>query len=709
MFLSYPEEGPPRQSCLSYRGLYGRAAAIAAELQAIAAPQERALILCSPGLDYIAAFFACQLAGLVAVPAYPPRNARHVPRVERILEDAGTGLILTTSEHVERLDAWLRSRELALNTVIVDDVGTTAASGWPRSEVGTDAISFLQYTSGTTDQPKGVVLQHRQVLDNLNRIVARFQLNQTAISVVWLPPYHDMGLIGGILAPLSAGFPVVLMAPEAFVQRPRRWLEAISTHRGTITAAPNFAYQLCADQIDTGELENVDLSCLKHALVGAEPVRERSLRAFADRFADCNFDYRRFAPVYGLAESTLLASGGTSPTAASSPPDRPASMTAGMHRNGTADDNATPVPEIPNAPISCGRAVEGHDIRIVDPTTRLLRSEGEDGEIWISGPSVAAGYWEKPRDTAAVFEARRADDSRGQLYLRTGDIGRMQDGELFITGRIKEMIIRRGRNYAPQDIEATVEASHGDLAAGQTIVFEAPVSGAEGVVVVHELSRSSQRRLDAGSVFDAVRRDVAATHDIEVDAIMLVRPASLPRTTSGKLQRGTGRDQFLASSLATVAKWSKAQCDGAPPGSIEASRREADRLIAWLRDFSETRWDRHAVDRAGTVPNELVEELGRVGLFGMEIPAAFGGLQLRVVDKLRVTEQLAAIDHGLMVLAAAAPGLAVRPILDAARPSLRQDVLPRLASGRSLACFAMTEPEAPGSNPRAIRTVAIPD
>ena len=469
-FLTYAAGGTLTESVLSFAALEHRARAVAAALQRRCCKGERALILCPPGLDYIAAFYGCVMAGVVAVPTYPPRNGQHWVRLATIIADAEATAILTNSDLSERLATWAGADAALPWRLSVDKIEPDAANDWRDPGVGPDDLVFLQYTSGTTGTPKGVMVGHSQLLDNAGRICAVTDLDRFSIMTLWLPPYHDMGLVGGIVLPVFVGSLCVLMSPDSFLQMPARWPQSMSAYRATHTAAPNFAYRLCVDQVSTEEAASLDLATLRVAACGAEVVRAETLRAFAEKFRPTGFAPRSFVPAYGLAETVLMATAAgafdeTKAVAVSS-----ADLSAGrlVLREQLDGLGAATESDGVTTAVSCGRVIAGHDLRIVDPETRQERAAGEVGEIWLSGPSVAAGFWRKPEATEETFKARLADPAGAELerdpgpdYLRTGDLGALLDGELYVLGRIKEMVIVNGRNHYATDLETTASARTG--------------------------------------------------------------------------------------------------------------------------------------------------------------------------------------------------------------------------------------------------------
>src|SRR4051812_1367727 len=561
--------GDGEEDQLSYAGLDERARAIAALLVEQGARGERVLLLYPPGLEYIAAFFGCLYAGAVAVPAYPPRLNRSLPRLRSLLEDARPRVALTTAAILGRVEGWRETAPwlAAVRWLETDSLALAGAAAWHEPDAGADSLAFLQYTSGSTGTPKGVMLSHGNLLHNSRELRRCFGYSAASRGVIWLPPYHDMGLIGGILQPIHGGFPATLMAPVTFLQSPLRWLAAISRERATISGGPDFAYDLCVRRIPPAEREALDLSSWEVAFTGAEPVRAATLERFAAAFAPCGFQRRAFYPCYGLAEATLIASGGT-PSAGAVERTFDAEALE-RHRAAPAAEGRRLVGNGPG--LADGR------LAIVDPETAAVCPPGAVGEVWLAGPSVAQGYWNQPEETRATFAARLPDGDGP--YLRTGDLGFLSGGELFITGRLKDLIILRGRNHYPQDVEATVEAAHPALRPGCSAAFSVEMAGEERLVVVAELERTAARG-DLERVAEAIRQAVAQDHEAQVHEVVLIRVATLPKTSSGKVQRRACRRDYLAGELVVISR-SAVEAGpeaGAAEPEIRLTRAELDRL-----------------------------------------------------------------------------------------------------------------------------------
>ncbi|ARU63056.1 hypothetical protein CBW65_20310 [Tumebacillus avium] len=532
---------------LTYAELDRKARALAALLQSRNAQGERALLLYQPGIDYLIAFFGCLYAGVFAVPAYPPRQNGNLSRLQAVVADSRASFALATGKIAESVARRAAAEpELArLDWIVTDGLSEALADTWQEPQVTADTLAFLQYTSGSTALPKGVMLTHGNLMHNLKLIETSFGTSRRSSGVVWLPPYHDMGLIGGILQPLFTGYPMTLMAPVSFITKPLRWLEAISRTGATVSGGPNFAYELCVQKITPEQRDTLDLSSWENAFTGAEPIRQETLDRFAEFFAPSGFRREAFYPCYGLAEGTLFVTGGMKQEA----PIAQAFSASALkdHLVETAADE-----ESAQVLVSSGRPALGNqEVLVVDPERRVPCADGHVGEIWVHGPSVAQGYWEREEQTRETFGAVLADTGRGP-FLRTGDLGFLHEGELYITGRRKDLIIIRGRNFYPQDIEFTVQASHPAIHNSNGAAFAVEVDGEERLVVVQEIERA-HRKADLSAVIAAVREQVSQEHELQVYAVVLLKPASIPKTSSGKIQRHKCKERFLEGSLEVVA------------------------------------------------------------------------------------------------------------------------------------------------------------
>jgi acyl-CoA synthetase (AMP-forming)/AMP-acid ligase II len=557
-------DGEREEIHLTYGELDARARAIAAWLQQRGLAGQRALLLYPPGLDYIAAFFGCLYAGVIAVPAYPPdlaRIDRTLPRLRAIVEDAQVAVAMTT-EAFAALAGMLFAkdpRRQTLQWLATDTLSNAHAAEWQDPGVSKATLAFLQYTSGSTSAPKGVMVTHGNLLHNSSLIYHACDHSPASRAVSWLPPYHDMGLIGTIIHPIHSGFPVVLMSPLDFLQRPLRWLQAISRYQATTSGGPNFAYDLCVRKTTPEQRATLDLSSWSVAFNGAEPVRAETLDRFTAAFAPCGFRRQAFFPCYGLAEATLIVSGASKTFA---PVVQPVQSAALAHGRALMAESREPGTQ---TLVGCGRMLGDQRVMIVNPDTSVPCGPGEVGEIWVSGPSVANGYWNRPEETAATFQAHLAWTRDGR-YLRTGDLGFIAYGELFVTGRRKDLIIVEGRNHYPQDIELTVEQCHPALRPGCCAAFSVNSTGPERLVVTVEVDRryrpqqpteqvaQSGMRCDAISlgsqeITKLIRQAVVQAHDVRVDSVALLKSGSIPKTSSGKIQRHACHTGFLAGTL----------------------------------------------------------------------------------------------------------------------------------------------------------------
>jgi acyl-CoA synthetase (AMP-forming)/AMP-acid ligase II len=551
--FTYLRDGEEAEDAWTYRDLDRRARQIAAALQQSGSEGDRAILLYPPGLSFVAAFFGCLYARRIAVPISPPnptRLARELPRVRAILHSAEPRALLTCASIAPMIEG-LRGvdPEIAKLNVLATDTLTVDADTWREPRLDPESLAFLQYTSGSTALPKGVMVSHGNLLHNMRTIAETFGSTDETTIVSWLPVFHDMGLIGCVLHPVLQGSSTVLMAPAAFLQRPLRWLQAVSRYRAYISGGPNFAYDLCVRRIAPEQRAALDLRSWRMAFNGAEPVRARTIREFTRAFQPCGFQPDAFAPVYGLAEATLLVTGDPEGT----PPTIAPFHTAGLERGQATSVTGTPEPV--RDLVGCGCVVGGQRVVIVEPERRVALRDGEVGEIWIAGPSVAHGYWKQPAETEETFGATLADSNEGP-FLRTGDLGFVSGDQLFIAGRRKDLIIVDGKNHYPQDIELTVEHSHAAFRPGCTAAFSIDVDGAERVVVVAEAdphwniaNDTSASNDPRTALFRAARRAVSADHDIDLHQLTLVRPGTIPKTTSGKIRRQASRAGFLAGSL----------------------------------------------------------------------------------------------------------------------------------------------------------------
>ncbi|MGC2201617.1 MAG: fatty acyl-AMP ligase [Stellaceae bacterium] len=547
-YVFLPDRGDTRIS-LTFAELYGRARDVALSLAERGQKGDRAVLLFPPGLDFIVGFFGCLLAGIIAVPVMVPRRDSTRDASAAIVADCAPRFAITRGDLITqfRPDLAERFQQSRMEWVFVDSAApASGGTAGPLPFAGRDDIAFLQYTSGSTSTPKGVIVNHGNLIENSEMIRIAFGNTRKSTHVSWVPLYHDMGLILNVLQCLYVGALCVLLAPVSFLQRPLSWLRAIHEFQAEVAGGPNFAFDLCVKRHRAEQMQGVDLSCWKVAYNGAEPVRAETIERFASTFAPYGFHPTSTRPAYGMAEATLLISSGKRGTA-------PATLTVsrqGLQRNGVATPTQA---EDAQTIVGCGRPVCGERLTIVEAEGRARLGPGLIGEIWVAGPHVAQGYWRNPAATDEVFDARINGDA-GDGWLRTGDLGFLDEaGELYITGRRKDLIITRGVNHYPQDIEATVQDCHPALRQHCGVAFSVPnQNGEEQLVVVQEVERSYRLQTTIEEMVASIREAITREHDIAVREIVLIRTGTLPKTTSGKLQRNLTRQMFLAGSLAVV-------------------------------------------------------------------------------------------------------------------------------------------------------------
>jgi acyl-CoA synthetase (AMP-forming)/AMP-acid ligase II len=567
MAIVFLEDGELREQRITYGELDARARNLAARLVGSVGEGERALLLYPPGLQFAEAFYACLYAGVVAVPAYPPDLVRPRVALERltsIVGDCKPRAILTTSawRETRRESAAAQAPWLSELQWIETDVHEESAAQLPA--LTEERLAFLQYTSGSTSSPKGVMVTHGNLVANHKAIAAALGLDRSAVVVSWLPLYHDMGLIGNLLLAGYLGGRCVLMSPAHFMQKPSRWLRAISRHRGTVSGGPNFAFDLCVQRASTRDRDELDLSSWKVAFNGAEPVRAETLARFEQAFHSCGLSRNAILPLYGLAEATLMVTG-------RSPLQGPA--VDFVSRAGLEDSRRMSATDSDrHAMVSCGAAIPAHRVRIVDPASGQVCSDGQIGEIWVNGPSVARGYWGRPAESRKTFGAKIEGDPDD--YLRTGDLGYLWEGELFVTGRIKDLIIIRGRNLTAHDIESVVARCDKRFRPSCAAAFAVDWDNEEGLVIVQEAHAPPEA--DLRSSIEHVRLAVSEAFQVDPVAIVLIAPRTIPKTSSGKIQRGDCRKAFIGGRLDVLASWEKHSAATQIP--LQISREEIEAL-----------------------------------------------------------------------------------------------------------------------------------
>jgi acyl-CoA synthetase (AMP-forming)/AMP-acid ligase II len=546
--ITFVDGDEPREAKITNQALDRQIKNVAAALQQYDFEGERALLVYPPGLSYITAFWACLFSGVIAVPAYPPFNKKLTDRLSSIAKDSGAKLVLTSQEiQAFIMPAMKDYKDLSsLKWICTDMFETNQFSAYSQPEIKGDTIAFLQYTSGSTSLPKGVKLSHRNILHNLEAIRSICGYNAQDRAFMWLPQFHDMGLVGGVMQSVYSNFYLSFMSPLDFLQRPYRWLRVMSDYKATISGGPNFAYDYCVKRISDQEKAGLDLSCWKLAGSGGEPVRADTLKRFTEAFACCGFRPEAYYPGYGLAESTFFI-------CCVPPEEIPRVIHLDAHaleqnqvkKVSPDTTNCRPV-------VSNGVFVSGCRIVIVDPETLCLCSENEIGEIWTSSDSVGSGYWNRFEESEAVFKAYTKDTHDGP-FLRTGDLGFVDKNEIFVTGRIKDLIIVRGANHYPQDIEKSVEESHSALRKGCGAAFSVEVDDDEQLVVVQEMKKQFiHAQTDMNEIISDIRRAILKNHEISPYDIVLIESDTIGKTSSGKIQRQRTKYQYIENSLKPV-------------------------------------------------------------------------------------------------------------------------------------------------------------
>lgn len=547
---AFLENGVKEIDSLSYKELDEKARAIAVELQKKVGKNERALLLYPQGLKFIAALFGCMYAEVIAIPAPPPdpiRLKRTLPRLEAIVKDAQASVILTDFSRYSQLQettSQLSSEFRSIKWIVSENILQELAQEWQKPDINGDSLAYLQYTSGSTSTPKGVMLTHKNLIHHCSYIKEAWGYTSESIATTWVPHFHDYGLVDGLIQPLYSGIPCYLMSPIAFYMRPIRWLRTISRYGVTHSQGPNFAYEHCIKRTTVEERANLDLSSWRTASNGAEPVRQETLENFIATFEPYGFRRDALYPSYGLAEATLLV--------ATKQHGQEANVykveAEALEKNRVVKVSQDEKEKVVRTVVSCGPPICGMKVAIVNPNTLRKCQVDEVGEIWVCDPSMAVGYWNRVEDTEKTFHACLAENGEGP-FMRTGDLGFLHEGELFITGRIKDLIIVRGRNHYPQDIELTVEQSHPSLRYSHGAAFTVEKLGEERLIVVQEVERSYQKKIDIDEVVGNIREAVRDEHDIQVYYVVLIKAGSIPKTSSGKIQRSACRVKFLEKTL----------------------------------------------------------------------------------------------------------------------------------------------------------------
>ncbi len=624
-------DGRGDEVAVTYGELDRDARRIAAELRVRAQPGDRALLLYPTGRDFVAAFMACLYAGIVSIPLFPPRAHRRSGRLRSVIEDSQPRLAMTPESLSGEVHRHLEGEGAgALDVVAAGSRPDLDAGSWSGALPAPSDIAYLQYTSGSTSQPKGVMVTHRNLIYNCSYMAEAYGLSSGSIAVTWLPHFHDMGLIDGLLNPLFNGCPVVVLSPAQFAQRPISWLEAITRHGATHSGSPNFGYDLCVRKVPPEQRAELKLDSWDTATNGAEPVRSRTLDEFSDYFAPSGFRRRTFYPAFGLAEATLMVTGG-----------RKEGLPKVLHVDGSELERGRVVPTAPGSEssrplVGCGFAHRDLVVEIVDPQSSRTCPEGSVGEIWVGGPTLPAGYWKRPDATKETFFAY-AEDGRGP-FMRTGDLGFLQGIELFVCGRLKDMIIIRGGNYYPQDIEWVAEEAHLSLKRGRAAAFAVDSDDTERLVVAIEIDRAHRHaaRESLEEIVSAIRRAVAEEFEIEVYSVVLLRPGTIPMTSSGKIQRSACRNTFLRSELDVVHE-SRADAESSAVAEADQSILPARAELAQL----------HPRERRRVLVDYLREQVATVTQVPVSDVLAGSPLGNLGIDSLKGNELAAHLERAL--------------------------------------------------------------
>lgn len=568
---TFLNDGEADETSITYSQLDAEARKIGVLLQEYGYSGERVLLVYPPGIRYIAAFMGCLYAGATAVPVYPPRQNKSPGRIQAIIHDARPTAALTETAVLQKMgDGAAKLATIHwLNTDGLDSL-EGVSDGWKPKNAAGDSLAFLQYTSGSTGTPKGVMLTHRNLLSNMELIHKQFAITPEDVAIGWLPPYHDMGLIGNLLTSFYSGIQLVFFSPMDFLQKPVRWLQAIAHYKGTLSGGPNFAYQLCADKITPEQAASLDLSSWRLAFVGAEPIRTGTLNDFQRAFQSQGFRRSCFYGCYGLAEAALFATGG--PVSTEPQLLRIDSRSLEEHR---VRQSAGDVPS--SELVSSGTVPPELQLRIVDPVSKSLCQPHQVGEIWIKGPSVAAGYWNHASGSQETFGNEL---NASGPYMRTGDLGFVWNNHLFVTGRIKDLIIVNGKNVYPTDLEETAGSSHEAVQPDSCAAFSIDLGDGEAIVLVCELKRKFLRTSNKKEIAETIRQQVQTTHELALHDVVLIKPVSMPKTSSGKIQRFLCREQYMAGTLDTVFVWSNEYITAIAAEETAASEASAPSTIA---------------------------------------------------------------------------------------------------------------------------------
>jgi acyl-CoA synthetase (AMP-forming)/AMP-acid ligase II/acyl carrier protein len=628
---------------ISYRQLIDRAVFLAREIIKSSGKGSNCLIALPPGIEFISAFLGCIFSGKVAVPVHPPRAGKKNNRFRSIIENAEPSILLLDTSSNAEINKINKQDNLNINAhhILVDHLIPENHTNIKLPAMNPDDIALMQYTSGTTGTPLGTMLSHKNILYNLELIKASFDHDDSLVGVNWLPPYHDMGLIGTILQPLYTRGQNVIIHPNDFLRNPIIWFDAIKKYRGTTVGCPNFALDLLVERISEKDKADIDLSSVKVFFCGSEPIHPGSLKGFVHAFSSCGFDERSFLPCYGLAENTLMVSGiHAKQKVECLKIDRRSLLTMGVVSLAHGNENSLGV-------VGCGNAWLEDEIKIVEPESSLPLPEGQVGEIWIKSHSSCIGYYNNPQKTSELFSSIQGQNEE-QNYLRSGDLGFIFNEQLYITGRIKEMMKIRGKSHYPQDIENTIENCHPAIQSNACAAFHFVSGHTEELVILQEIKRTAIRDLEGMEVAETIRRTIAEEHDIPVYAIELISPGRLPRTSSGKIQRIKGRSMWLEKSLKSIYSWQSSQ-DTDPLSVYDIDYhgiQDAGRLQTWLIHWLAQKLgiSPNTIDPEAPILSYGLDSLGAVEL-EREVNEKFG-IEIHLADFLENNTIRALVEMG---------------------------------------------------------------
>ena len=544
------KDGEREIDSITYGILAEKARAIAAYLQSLQLTGERVMLIYpyDQGKEFITTFFGCLYGGVIAVSCHPPLSRHSFQEIQARINSCQARGIITHPSLINKLKSQITIPAKDFHWLVTDNITADFVKDWIQPPITTDSLAFLQYTSGSTGIPKGVMINHGNIIANQKMLKMAFANTDTSIGLSWLPLFHDMGLIGQVIQSLYVGRPSIFMSPLAFIQKPLRWLEAISRYRATVSGAPNFAYDLLCRHVTPEQKENLDLSCWEVAFCGAEPIRVETVDRFCDFFASCGFKREAFYPCYGMAEATLLITG--------SRKDKPPVVK--YLQQDALQKKQVIICDQPQqgfkAIIGCGEAWLDEKIIIVNPDSLKRCSDYQIGEIWVSGSGLGQGYWNDSPLTQETFHAYSKDTAEGP-FLRTGDLGFLLEKELFVTSRLYDVMVFWGLNHYPQLIEETVAAAHPALKSDSTAAFSAHIEGEDRLIILQEIKRGYHHKLDIAEIVTKVRWSVFSEHLVDIYSIVLLKPGSIPKTSSGKIQRQTSKNKFLNNNLEVIAQW----------------------------------------------------------------------------------------------------------------------------------------------------------